>query len=135
MTSLIVREGRIFQGENARFLERAEKLDGTLVVAADVTNWDLKVFNITAPSAGPPAAIFTLSAQSPTGVVQTSLQTDSGWSKDDIGYNFKYTLVGVTPTGFLQKGGSVYRFEFKLNTASFGAIFLMWDLYVDPVLS
>jgi len=81
---------------------------------ADIDTIQLKVFE-----KGRPAVEIHSESPAVSGTVFNSLQLDARWTKDAVGYNFRYSV----PVAALPNGNSVYVFEFKFTpTAPFAAL-------------
>lgn len=107
-----VEEGRPF---NVRAF--VPLLDGTRIMQADVTDWELRIYDLS--SSTPGTALFELTGQTTSAVIQSSLQT---WEHDDVGYNFKDTVYPSRQDDntvlWTNEGLHVYRLEYTFNMVS-----------------
>jgi hypothetical protein len=87
--------------------------DGTNIVQADISSIAYKLFDKAAPT-----VLITSDTLTVSTVVFDTLQTDSRWDVDTIGYNFRWDV----PSTLLTAGGTNYRVELKF-TATSGGIF------------
>ena len=106
--------GRAYEKQNITTLARVmlptggQLTQGLVTGDASGTNIKLNVYNITETEAQVGSeADLTCSA-----VVYDTLQLDTGWSIDDVGYNFKHTYTGSS----LDKSGAKIRLEYYIPT-------------------
>ena len=91
----------------------------------------LKIYNLSAATYD--TAITSTSSISASDVIHDSLQVDTLWTTDKVGYNFKYAY---NPTGSLAfEGNNVYRFEFSFNTQNDGNVYVIAEVAVQGLLS
>ena len=126
MPAPIVRAGSVWQGSDVKFLERVVNDSGDALTSADVTKWSLRVFERNDDRDGKKL----VTDASPTGYVEDSLLTTEGWTKDTVGWNFKYRL---SYDDFKAIGGRTYRFEFRFVTASYGDIYVVYRINYIPM--
>lgn len=125
MTASIIRDSA-FKDSGAIFLARILASDGTNLVQADVSSITCTVTDIT----GMPAAVITPSIVVSVSVFDT-LQTDSLWSKDSTGYNFRHAM----PATAFPTGGNVYRVEYKFTPASGAVFYVVFEVTAVGVYS
>ena len=118
------------EGTNWYLVERVSLPNGVNIVRADVTNIDLAVFDLDA--AAPQTAIYTQTAISTNSIITASLTVDGYWPFDATGYNFLGTVLA---TSVDIDGLHRARVEYKLNTASYGALYVSFLVNVEPVMS
>src|SRR4051812_31859089 len=99
MTSSIVTD-RAFAATGAAMLARIRGSDGSYVTQAVTSSITCAVSDMTTGSA---VAVITPSVVVASAIFDT-LQTDSAWSKDSTGYNFKHSL----PATAFPTAGHVY---------------------------
>lgn len=104
-------ESEIWEGKNIWTKARVVGEDNVPLVQADVTSYSLSVFDLNSDTSE--TAVYTFTATSASSVVFNSLQLDTSWRKDTVGYNFKHE---VAYDAFTQQGGHVYLFEYELDT-------------------
>lgn len=72
---------------------------------------------------------------SPTVVVASTiydtLQTNLLWTKDALGYNFKYEL----PSAGLPRGGKTYRVEFRVTPVGGQQYHIVFEIQTERLLS
>lgn len=101
---------------------RVPGADGVMLVAADVTSWTLKVYDLTVdPTVGiVPDSNSSGTANSNNFRTFNSLQVGDGfWSKDDIGYNLRHYVNNADLTSTPFKAGHTYLFVYKVLTSAF----------------
>ena len=96
-------------------------------VSSDIS---LEVYNIT--SEDPDVAIAATTTTTATASIYNALQTDTRWTVDTVGYNFKHSY---TPDEGLLEGGNTYRFEYKITTSDDGILFVITEVAVRSVYS
>lgn len=64
-------------------------------------------------------------------VIFDTLQTPAIWTRDDTGYNFRHDAPATT----MPHGGRWYKFEYKFNLASGGAVYAVFEVYVKKLLT
>lgn len=104
---ILVSSWVVFEDATAVFVSRMQAADGDPAVQADVSSISYAVYD---RKLGTEVISGTLTVSS---VVYDTLQTGSIWTRDDVGYNFKYAL----PTTAFPTGGRSYRVEFKWTFA------------------
>ena len=120
--------GRAYEGQNITTLARVMLPTGGQLTQGLVTgdgggsNIKLNVYNISETEAQVGAeASLTCSA-----VVYDTLQLDSGWTVDDVGYNFKHTYSGAS----LDKSGAKIRLEYYIPTDE-GVLYVVSEVNLD----
>lgn len=104
-------ESEVLEGKNIWTKARVTGEDNIPLMQANVSGYSLQVFD--APSDASETSLYTFSTTSATSVIFNTLQLDSSWRKDAVGYNFKHM---VASTAWTQEGGHVYRLEYQLET-------------------
>ena len=99
----------IYEGSSLTLVARVETAGGTPIVIADVTSFNVDVFQLTANTT-PRDSVYSLGAITPaTGFFDTLQHGDAeNMLGDSIGYNFKYVIAA---DDFLFHGGNHYRVE------------------------
>lgn len=105
----------IWEGTTPTFMVRWQGSTGGNLKQANVSKIAYEVHDVDASSTA--GSVSSSTALTIGSVVFDTLQTDSRWTKDPTGYNFRHTL-GSTVFAI---GGHTYRTEFKL-TESGGAV-------------
>lgn len=120
MSARIIR-GEAFEDSGVSLMGRIRGHDGENIVQADLSSIAYSVFDVTNPASVTAGGTGTLTIAD---VVYDTLQTDSRWTKDSVGFNF---LWPVAATHFAS-GGKTYRFEVAFTPAS-GAVFHgVWEV-------
>ena len=89
-----------------------------------------KGFDLTSDT--PDTAIITTSSIAAASIISDTLQVDSYWNTDNVGYNFKHTQA-IT-AGKLE-GGKVYRFEYSFDTDNDGLVYVIAEVAVQGLYS
>ena len=92
--------------------------------AANITQSDLSSITYTSRALSDLTTEIDGSALTITIVVFDTLQTDSRWSKDSTGYNFRHQL----PAAAIPDGGVVYVIQYKFVDSSAAQFFLEFQL-------
>lgn len=120
--------GTVFEDGGAAIMGRVQIHDGSNAQQADITSITYSVFDVTGKT--PDTAISGHSGASLTvaDVIFDALQTDSRWTKDTTGYNFRQNIAATAfPTG-----NHVYEVEYKFTPAT-GEVF--WVKYSLPAVN
>lgn len=127
-----------YEGEDIWTLWRPKGADGTLIVDSMVTNWDLYVYPLK-DSGTPLTAIYSITAQSVSGIMFSSAQTPAGgdgyWDEDPDGYTFRHQLAYSAITGASQTfdAGKKYLLEYLLHTATYGQISGIHEVAIESL--
>ena len=81
--------------------------NGANVVQANVSAISIKVYDLAAPT----VLVGSELTPSAASVIYNTLQTDARWSRDNVGYNFRYDVADT----ILPAGGKVYRIKVKMT--------------------
>lgn len=104
----------IAQGAPIQIVERVTKLDGSPLLAGDVTTGDIRVFDRT--SSTEEAVIYALTALNAAGIgMQGALTKDGYWTRDGEGYTLRNTMES---RAFNAQSGKDYRVEITLYGAA-----------------
>jgi hypothetical protein len=122
---VLVQPGLVGEGESFPTYARVQTYTGVVLVDTDVTSWDLQVYDLDGGT--PDVPLYTLLLQAVTGVVLTALTTGGAWGLDTVGYNFAHVL---TDQGF--EGGHRIKKEYRLNTTSYGKVFIVHTEVLQP---
>jgi hypothetical protein len=114
---------RVWQGQDITFLARIVNDAGDVFTSDDVGSWSLRVFDTNDRRNGRKLVTDAL----PSTYFFDELQTDSGWTRDATGWNFKYTLEYDT---FRSEGGHQYRYEFAIDTEDDGMVPVVFNVQV-----
>ena len=115
MSAINIIQDVVFQNGGATYLARVLGNAGTAITQASLSSISCGVYD--EDGATPGTAIITPTVTIASAVYDT-LQTDSIWTKDTTGYNFKFSIPA---TGF-PIADHRHRIEFKFTPAS-GAVF------------
>lgn len=116
--------GDIEEGDDLWTVLRPVGPDDNVVFLADVDDFDFALYRVRKGSGALTAEYSQTSVSVSTGnpgsaaVMFGSLQVDSWWEEDDIGYSFRHGILATTLTSnnvFMQ-GGQLWLLEYKLNT-------------------
>ncbi len=109
-------QGAVFQNATATFLARVEDSSGAQLTQADVSAVRYTVSEIDNECGDQPPTVVGHEnvALSKTDVVFDTLQTDSTWTADAIGYNFRHEL-DVSQHEAFTKVGQVYQVRFEVT--------------------
>lgn len=123
----IIERGTVFEDQGTLCMARVLGADGSVVARADLTSIGRKVFDLssTAPTSVQHSTTLTIST-----VVTTSLKTDSGWSKDTTGYNFKDTI----PSTILDTGNHQYRIEHLFTPVAGQPYHTVFEVFAESIL-
>lgn len=110
-------KSELLEGKDIWTKARVVGDDLIALLQADVDGWSLQVFDRDADDSE--TAIYTFTMTSPSSVVYNTLQLDSSWTRDDIGYNFKHQ---VDSAAWTQQGGHTYVLEYQLETTAWGPV-------------
>lgn len=116
MSALVI-EGAAWEDSGTSLMCRLRGVDGDLVARADLSSIAYSVFDEDDTDAEPDEGTLTVAD-----VVYDTLQTDSRWTKDGTGYNFRWD----TPAALLADGGRRYRFEVKFTPVSGEPFHVVW---------
>jgi hypothetical protein len=103
--------GTAYEDGGCSIMARITGPDGENIVQADISTITCAVFTRAGAAAGTPAIVVATS-------VFDTLQTDSRWTVDNTGYNFRHDVAA----SILATGDEAYRFEY-LFTPSSGEVF------------
>lgn len=90
----------------------------------------LKIFDLSSDT--PDTAIVTTSSIAASAVIFDTLQVDSYWNTDNVGYNFRHTNVSAADKLL---GGKVYRFEYSFDTDNDGLIYVVSEIAIQGLYS
>jgi hypothetical protein len=116
MSSLVVIRDEFFEGQDIEPIARVVGLDGEVVVQADISSIALEVYD---EDSDTPTTSVLSAVPVVASTIFDTLQVDSRWGEDDIGYNFRYAILASALTAV---GGHTYRCEFLLTPSSGGPI-------------
>ena len=112
MASAMIGKGTVFEDSGAAVMARIVDNDGTNITQADLSAISWNIFDMSNPASATNTALVI------TDVVFDTLQTDSRWTTDSTGYNFRHDVPAVS----LAIGDAQYRLEYKFTPAS-GEVF------------
>jgi len=105
----------VWEGVTPTFMARMQGSTGGNLVQASLSSIACQVRDISLSSTAAP--VFSSTALTIASVVFDTLQTDSRWTKDATGYNFRHTLG----SSVLATGSHTYRAEYKFVEPSTGS--------------
>lgn len=120
--------GRAYEGQTITTLARVmlptggQLTQGLVTGDGGGTNIKLNVYNISETE----AQVGTEASLTCSAVVSDSFQLDSGWSVDDVGYNFKHSYAGTS----LDKSGAKIRLEYYIPTDE-GPLYVVSEVNLD----
>lgn len=119
---MIITKASIPQGSAPVCLAKVVDSAGDAITQAGLTSVERRVWNVAIPGTivwpvAPTAATLTIAD-----VVFDTLQTDNGWSVDEIGWNFR----DIVPASICSGAGITYRIEYKFTPSS-GEV--LWAVY------
>lgn len=97
--------GQTFEGNDATVLSRVD-FNGSNIQQADLSSIGYKIYKKNDPGTLIDSGTLTVA-----NVIFDTLQTDSIWTQDSTGYNFKTTVAGAN----LADPDVIYRVEFQLT--------------------
>jgi hypothetical protein len=112
----------------AFIMARLVDSDGTYIVQSDVSSVEVKVFDRYVSDTTP---AYSATGITPASVIFNTLQTDSRWDKDSIGYNFGHLL----PVAAFPNPTKDCRIEYKVILVSGGPLWVIVDSEILEVLS
>lgn len=121
-------KGNVFEDGGASFMARVAIQDGTNGQQADFTGITYAVFDLDSAT---PATAVSSGSLTVANVVFDTLQTDSRWTKDSTGYNFRHD---ATPAMF-PTGGHRYRMEYLFNPAAGEDFFVAFEVDTIAMLT
>lgn len=145
MAEAKIERRRIIEGHDFYNSGRLEGGEGTAVVQADVSSWELRIFDITGST--PATAIYTDTGNAATdtnpdgaAILTDTLRTDGYWEgKDDDGYNFRHTVQAsvLDAADAHLEGGKTYRLEYEIITgasagADYGTVKGLFEVEIVP---
>lgn len=112
-------QGTVFQHATATFLARVEDGSGAQITQVDVSGIEYTVSEVPVDETDTPPAIFGHEnvSLSKADVIYDTLQTDSTWTVDATGYNFRHEL-DVSQFEAFAKVGQVYQVRFEVTPTS-----------------
>lgn len=110
------------EGSNPRTLARVIGSNGTVLLAADFTQWDVRVFHLTTENVAIPA--YNLLAQAPGSAIQAIGTFTGEWTYDTEGGTFFHTLDLQANQQLAFRGGSSILMAYTLYSNQWGRIML-----------
>jgi len=123
-------QGVVFKNGSATLLARVVGADGSPVTQTDIASakYTAYLLDENDPDAGTALTGHEAVAVDVASLIYDSLQTDSLWDVDQLGYNFKHVLDVSTHHVFTTAGRS-YRVVFELVPASGQPILVRFRLH------
>ena len=116
----------IWEDASVALMARITGADGTAIAQADVSTITYAVYDTHSTTKN--TATTSGSVVVADDVFDT-LQTDSRWSVDSTGYNFRHDIAATVFT----VGGHVYEVEYKFTAATAEVYWVVFELDVKPV--
>lgn len=123
MPGATIIKGTVFEDSGASAMARIVDNDGTLILQADFGTITYGVFDMSDPGAS--SNSLTVAT-----VVFDTLQTDSRWTIDTAGYNFRHDI----PASDFGSGAKNYRFEYKFAPSSGEAFHVVFEIATKDLL-
>lgn len=120
--------GVAWEGSSAIYMARIINDDGEILTQSDVSSINYYLYDLDGATPSTPTQSGTLSAAS---TVFDTLQTDSRWTKDSTGYNFRHTLTAA----WLADGDHTYRMEYVIVTTGSATITAVAEITTKNVRS
>ena len=99
--------------------------DGAYITRTSLNSISVKVFDKSDPSTTLQSTTLNVST-----VVFDTLQTDTRWTKDSTGYNFRHDVPG----SWLESGNKTYRIEYKFDPVAGEDFFLVFEVRTANIL-
>jgi len=122
MATPVVIRGSAYEDGGASIMARITGTDGANITQADVSTITCTVYDSSGTSVATPTVTVATS-------VFDTLQTDSRWSVDTTGYNFRFDVAATV----MSSGNETYRYEFKFTPASGEVYWVVAEIYCYPV--
>lgn len=110
MPAAVVTTGTVFEDGGATFLARVVGNNAANITQATINGITYKVFDLTEI----PGKLITSGTLTVSDVVFDTLQTDSRWTKDSTGYNFRHNM----PPSAFPEGNRQYQVEYLFDPTS-----------------
>ncbi len=123
MTATDITRYKVLEGTTGQNIAKMTGNDGALILQADVTSIERKTFDL--DSTTPDTAVET-SAPVVASVIFDTLQNDSRWTEDALGYNF----LDIVASTILIEGGHRYKVEYYFTMAAGGPIAKFYEITV-----
>ena len=114
--------GSAYEDGGCSIMARVTGLDGTNITQASISTITCAVFDSAGTAAGTPSIVVANS-------VFDTLQTDSRWSRDDTGYNFRHDVAATV----MATGDDTYRFEYLFTPATGEVFFVVANVHAISI--
>lgn len=114
-------KGFVFEDGSASLMSRVIGSNGEAVQQADITGISMTVWDLSTET---PTEVTGLTDPVVADTIFDTLQTDSRWTKDSTGYNFRHDL----PPAAFPNGDRKYRVEYLFDPASGTDFFVVFEL-------
>jgi len=121
MATPVLIKGSAYEDGGCSIMARINGTDGTAITQSAVNTITCTVYDSTLTSVATPSVVVGDS-------VFNTLQTDSRWTVDSTGYNFRYDVAATVMTA-----PGTYRFEFKFTPTSGEVYWVVAEVYAQPV--
>jgi len=123
MATLVLTRGATWEDSGCSVMARVTGQDGEAITQASITAITCTVFQA-GTSVGTPAVVVADS-------VFDTLQTDSRWTIDDTGYNFRHDVPAVS----FATGDKIYRLEYKFDPAAGENFHIVFEIHARGLLT
>lgn len=130
--------GSVKQGSDMPIWARIVHENRATIQTGEISTWDISVFDISSPD-GDATAVYTDTGaltsdlnNDGSSIFYNTLTTANGWQRDTRGHNFFHLIPA---SAFTQAGGHTYSIEVVLNRTSRGALKVVWEIKVEPLLA
>src|SRR6185436_51529 len=121
------------EGSNIRTLARVIGSDAAVLLAADFSQWDVRVFTLSNDNVYVPA--YSLTAQAPGSAIQALGLFNGEWTYDTEGATFFHTLDMQANPQLQFRGGNTVLLEYTLYSNAWGRIQLTHRAAIEAKLS
>lgn len=123
MPSAAITKATVWEGGDAINMARVTGADAANITQASLTTIDWAVYKTDGTVVSASASLTV------SNVIFDTLQTDSRWTEDSTGYNFRHTVPAAT----LADGDTVYRVEYKMTATGGEIIRVTYELTTQNV--
>lgn len=119
MPSAIINTGSIWEDYPTQLMARIVGNDGSYITQATISTITYKVIDTSDGT-----VVVSNGSMTVASVVFDTMQSDSRWELDDVGYNFRAEIAGAS----FPSSGRVYRVEVLFTPSSGSAFIVVFDL-------
>ena len=125
MASATVTKATAYEDSGAACMARVRDSAGNLIAQGTISTVHYAVYNKRTGASVVASTSLTVSS-----VVFNSLQTDSRWTVDSTGYNFRHNVAAST----LSAGDTIYRIEYKFTPTSGEVFHVVFEIHTLNLL-